>query len=204
LKSKFKEGSAKMKRILLALLALMALVSIPATVFAEDKDPTPWQYKDHFIKMEALIDEDAEASYDRFMKFVKIEDRYQPKTESLPDGTEFKFYKGDDKNSGLYASTDGKTIGLEIKSLSINGVLGYLEAVNIEYTTELVALLADPSNYEFKTAFVKNDKIAVGITPYEIRDKKGSTTVYKYGLMIFKDLDFYEKAKKIYDAENKE
>ncbi|WP_180363246.1 hypothetical protein [Abiotrophia sp. HMSC24B09] len=72
------------------------------------------------------------------MKFVKIEDRYQPKNESLPDGTEFKFYKGDDKNSGLYANTDGKTIGLEIKPLSINGVLGYLEAVNIEYTTELV------------------------------------------------------------------
>ena len=58
----------------------MALVSIPATVFAEDKDPTPWQYKDHFIKMEALIDEDAEASYDRFMKFVKIEDRYHSQT----------------------------------------------------------------------------------------------------------------------------
>ncbi|OFS30271.1 hypothetical protein HMPREF3093_01085 [Abiotrophia sp. HMSC24B09] len=62
----------------------------------------------------------------------------------------------------------------------------------------------DPSSYEFKTAFVKSDKIAVGITPYEIRDKKGSATAYKYGLMIFKDLDFYEKAKKIYEAENKE
>ena len=61
-----------MKRILFALLALMALVSIPATVFAVDKDSTPWQYKDNFIKMEAFIDEDVEVSYDRLMNFVKM------------------------------------------------------------------------------------------------------------------------------------
>ena len=190
-----------MKKVLLALLAILLLV--PATAFAEKKPLTVDQYREYFTKVEEKLSDNAEETYKTFIDLLKFKAR-DVTTEDLPDGTKVKFYQLDEVNSGVYGSFDeNKTVAYVLKGLPANAVEGYMKALGMSPSGKFLDMMATPTGYSTTVLFAKGEKAGVTLATYQNKDDKGKRD-YTFSLTIFKDLAFYDKMKALYEANNKE
>lgn len=156
-------------------------------------------YTDHFTKVESLINDDAVASYKNYMDLIENKNLQDVEEITLGDGRSVKYYKISEDQEGIIASADGKTLGYSLTLGTKEALLAYLRVLNLEETSELKKLLADPQVGKDSFVLIQNDKVGVAIKTFGDKESKN----LRFNILVMRDLDFYQKSVKEYKEKAK-
>lgn len=189
------KGSDPMKKLLLAIFALMLMV--PSLVSAESVPQTAEEYKDYFTQVEGLITDDVEKSYNQYMDFIKATERIPAKKETWSSQVDYLLYRtgdNEDNKAAFFGSTTGQTLGYAFDQLPAEAIKGYLAALGIEPTSELESMLTSPDKFKGPVLILKNDKAIVQVFALE----------GQFGIRIYRDLAFFVKLSQLAGQEQVE